>query len=326
MITKVNKIKDFGIFKNFTWDVSINPFKKQNLIYGWNYSGKTTFSKLFNNLDKKSKIHFPTSEYTFEIELNTETFTQEQLANFPYLIKVFNSFYVKNIFSWDKENSDGFEPILFYLGDEAGNIQPKLAEKSRISDGFLDRFLFCFPESCTAQPDTLEVVNCESWINCITTIYEIPPYTDERTGEVSHIPIRLSAEAQDILAAHNEVLRGLINSTINDLEDPTGGIASKLRIYQYRFALILQVTRYGCGVCHTFREVDAESAKGAVLLAEYFLSTAMKVHSNINDKVRKSYNIRRVHKLLEQGKTIREIADIIGISVGTVSNYSKQLP
>lgn len=126
MITKVNKIKDFGIFKNFTWDVSINPFKKRNLIYGWNYSGKTTFSKLFNNLDKKQKIHFPSSEYTFEIERNTETYTQEQLANFPYLVKVFNTYYVKSVFSWDKENREEFEPILFFLGYEAGNIQPKI--------------------------------------------------------------------------------------------------------------------------------------------------------------------------------------------------------
>ncbi len=131
MITKVNRIRDFGIFKNFTWDVSINSFKKRNLIYGWNYSGKTTFSKLFNNLDKQSKIHFPTSEYTFEIEPNTETFTQEQLANFPYLVKVFNSYYVKNIFSWEKESSEGFEPILFYLGDEAGNIQPQIDSLSK---------------------------------------------------------------------------------------------------------------------------------------------------------------------------------------------------
>ncbi|WP_339703865.1 AAA family ATPase [Algoriphagus aquimarinus] len=131
MITKVNKIKDFGIFKDFTWSVSINPFKKRNLIYGWNYSGKTTLSKLFSNLDKKSKIHFPSSEYIFEVEKNTETYTQEQLGDFPYLVKVFNSFYAKNIFSWDKENNEGFEPILFYLGDEAGNIQPKIDSLSK---------------------------------------------------------------------------------------------------------------------------------------------------------------------------------------------------
>ncbi len=126
MITKINNIKDFGVFKDFIWNPTISTFKKRNLIYGWNYSGKTTLSALFFNLEKKEKIHFPSSEYTVEIEGNNTTYTQEQLADFPYLVKVFNSFYVKKIFSWDKSNNEVFEPIHFYLGEEAGNVQPKI--------------------------------------------------------------------------------------------------------------------------------------------------------------------------------------------------------
>ncbi len=217
-------------------------------------------------------------------------------------------------------------PHISILGGIQPEILPKLAEKSRISDGFLDRFLFCYPESCIAQPDSMEVVNSTAWSECITKIYEIPPLEDVTTGEITLMPIRLSTEARTILASYNEVLRGMINASINDLEDPTGGIAAKLRIYQYRFALILQAIRYGCGESHQFSEVDAESANGAVQLAEYFLHTALKVHSNISDKVKKSYNIRRVHKLLEQGKTFREISEIMDIATGTVSNYSKLIP
>lgn len=126
MITKINKLKDFGIFHNFSWNGEITPYKKKNLIYGWNYSGKTTFSKLFSNLEKKSKLHFTNAEYIVEIERDNNTFTQEQLADFPYLVKVFNSNYIKSVFSWEKEKNEGFEPILFYLGDEAGEIQPKI--------------------------------------------------------------------------------------------------------------------------------------------------------------------------------------------------------
>jgi wobble nucleotide-excising tRNase len=126
MITKINKLKDFGIFHNFSWDGTLTPFRKKDLIYGWNYSGKTTLSKLFSNLEKKSKLHFTQAEYILEIERNSETFTQDQLADFPYFVKVFNSNYIKFVFSWDKENNEGFEPILFYLGDEAGDIQPKI--------------------------------------------------------------------------------------------------------------------------------------------------------------------------------------------------------
>jgi len=126
MITKINKLKDFGIFHSFSWNGTLTPFKKKNLIYGWNYSGKTTFSKLFSNFEKKSKLHFTNAEYIVEIERDSNTYTQEQLADFPYLIRVFNSNYIKSVFSWEKEKNEGFEPIHFYLGDEAGDIQPKI--------------------------------------------------------------------------------------------------------------------------------------------------------------------------------------------------------
>ncbi|MBT4333678.1 MAG: AAA family ATPase, partial [Candidatus Cloacimonetes bacterium] len=52
MITKINKLKNFGIFQNFSWS-DLDNFKKINLIYGWNYSGKTTLSKLFQILEFK---------------------------------------------------------------------------------------------------------------------------------------------------------------------------------------------------------------------------------------------------------------------------------
>jgi wobble nucleotide-excising tRNase len=52
MITKINKIKDFGVFKNFKNSGTIPEFKKFNLIYGWNYSGKTMLSRVFRCLEK----------------------------------------------------------------------------------------------------------------------------------------------------------------------------------------------------------------------------------------------------------------------------------
>ncbi len=54
MITRINKLKRFGIYKNYSWG-GINEFKQKNLIYGWNYSGKTTLSKVFQVLEFKDK-------------------------------------------------------------------------------------------------------------------------------------------------------------------------------------------------------------------------------------------------------------------------------
>lgn len=127
MITKINKLKAFGIFQNFTWN-GLDNFKKKNLIYGWNYSGKTTLSKLFQNLEfKDNNKHFGGSEFDFTIEKDNTTInlTHNDIVNFPYDVKVFNTNYIKRIFTFDVPNSD-IQPISFYLGDPSGELDKKI--------------------------------------------------------------------------------------------------------------------------------------------------------------------------------------------------------
>jgi wobble nucleotide-excising tRNase len=134
MITKINKLKRFGIYQNYTWG-AIDDFKKKNLVYGWNYSGKTTLSKLFQVLEFKDKNKcFSGSE--FEITINdgaTKTVNQETLSTLPFYVKVFNSEYIKRIFTWDEPKS-GFNPIAFYLGDEAGDLKDKIKKLETINE------------------------------------------------------------------------------------------------------------------------------------------------------------------------------------------------
>ena len=85
MITKINKLKYFGIFQNFSWDV-LDNFKKKNLIYGWNYSGKTTLSRLFQALEYRDKDRlFPGSEFDITTEKNGQStnHTLNDIENFP---------------------------------------------------------------------------------------------------------------------------------------------------------------------------------------------------------------------------------------------------
>jgi len=134
MITQVNKLKRFGIYQNYTWG-AIDDFKKKNLVYGWNYSGKTTLSKLFQVLEFKDKNRcFSGAE--IEITVNdgtTKTFNQETLNTFPFSVKVFNSEYIKRIFTWDEPKS-GFSPISFYLGDTAGDLKQKIKKLETINE------------------------------------------------------------------------------------------------------------------------------------------------------------------------------------------------
>jgi wobble nucleotide-excising tRNase len=123
MILRINKLKNFGIFKDFSWN-GLDDFKKKNLIYGWNYSGKTTLSKLFQNLEFKDKDKFfAGSEFsiaTQKDDVRTD-YRESELENFPFDVKVFNTNYIKRIFTWDNPQSD-IQPISFYLGDPSGEL------------------------------------------------------------------------------------------------------------------------------------------------------------------------------------------------------------
>lgn len=134
MITQINKLKRFGIYQNYTWG-AIDDFKKKNLVYGWNYSGKTTLSKLFQVLEFKDKNRcFSGAE--IELTVNdgtTKTFNQNTLNTFPFSVKVFNSEYIKRIFTWD-EPKTGFSPISFYLGDTAGDLKEKIKKLETINE------------------------------------------------------------------------------------------------------------------------------------------------------------------------------------------------
>jgi wobble nucleotide-excising tRNase len=121
MITKINKIKDFGVLKNFNGS-ALPEFKTFNLIYGWNYSGKTTLSRVFRCLEK-GKLHDDYLTATFELENATVKY-DNTFAVKPN-IRVFNSDFVKENLKWDAEN---LEPI-FLLGAENIELQKELKEK-----------------------------------------------------------------------------------------------------------------------------------------------------------------------------------------------------
>lgn len=127
MIVKIDKLKNFGIYKNFVWS-RLDKFKQENLIYGWNYSGKTTFSNLFQNLEFKDKDKcFSGSEFSITTEQNNinTNHCQDDLENFPYDVRVFNSSYIKRIFTFDLPDSE-ILPISFYLGDPSGELDKKI--------------------------------------------------------------------------------------------------------------------------------------------------------------------------------------------------------
>ncbi len=121
MITKINKIKEFGVLKNFNGN-ALPEFKTFNLIYGWNYSGKTTLSRVFRCLEK-GKLHDDYLTATFELEDATAKY--DITFAIKTNIRVFNSDFVKENLKWDADN---IEPI-FLLGAENIELQTELKQK-----------------------------------------------------------------------------------------------------------------------------------------------------------------------------------------------------
>ncbi|MCC9065976.1 AAA family ATPase [Flavobacterium piscisymbiosum] len=122
MIKKIEHIKDFGIYKNFFWvsSTEIKDFNLKNLFYGWNYSGKTTLSRIFSSLRDK-QVHDSYVKGSFRIVTDAGTFDSSNLQHFPYDVLVFNSDYIKDnlSFSFNDNNITDSKTIFFEVGDNA---------------------------------------------------------------------------------------------------------------------------------------------------------------------------------------------------------------
>lgn len=110
MITKISKLKNFGIFHDFSWKVELPEFKKFNLIYGWNRSGKTTLSRAFESCEKKcnydnDKFNQYPENGEFEIKTNENTIKNTDVATNVLPIKVFNQDFIEENISFDPSDS-----------------------------------------------------------------------------------------------------------------------------------------------------------------------------------------------------------------------------
>lgn len=96
MITKIKKINNFAVFNNFNWDNSVlGNFEKLNILYGRNYSGKTTLSRIFRALE----THQLPEKYLnpqFEVVLDDgSSITQASLSSSTINVRVFNEDFIR---------------------------------------------------------------------------------------------------------------------------------------------------------------------------------------------------------------------------------------
>ena len=127
MIKSISKLKNFGIFQDYSPDVSLSDFNRFNLFYGWNGSGKSTLSSLLECIERKEQSPEQTlSEWN--IETDRGQITQSNANTNSLNIRVFNkSFIEKNVFT----PNDKIKGII-YISEEQSNDKKTLEQKEPI--------------------------------------------------------------------------------------------------------------------------------------------------------------------------------------------------
>lgn len=132
MISRIQHIKDFGVFSNFQWPGSLPEFKQYNLIYGWNYSGKTTLTRALRCFEHHL-MHkdFPQAK----VQLNGKDGRIHQLSTpgvYP-TFRVFNSDFVQMAVNF----VDGSAAPILILGAANMEKETELKSKKAVRDELL---------------------------------------------------------------------------------------------------------------------------------------------------------------------------------------------
>jgi len=115
VIQKVSRLKNAGVFVDFGWSATLEEFKRFNLIYGWNRSGKTTLSRVFRALETKT-LHDSLLASDFEVQHANGKIKKDEIAQSNLLVKVFNEDFVRENVFFDEADKT-FNSVV-YIGEE----------------------------------------------------------------------------------------------------------------------------------------------------------------------------------------------------------------
>ena len=113
---------------NYTTDITAK-FSEINIIYGRNYSGKTTLSRIINCLDKKI-VHPDYINSNFEIILENSTSIKSDNLYNTLNVKVYNSDFMKEKLKWFYDKNYGIEPFTILGEKNIEEIDKKIIEKN----------------------------------------------------------------------------------------------------------------------------------------------------------------------------------------------------
>ena len=132
MIEKIKSIQKIAVFNDFDWDNSVKDkngnvltFKKINVLYGRNYSGKTTLSRIIRALETGKISDKYDSGKSFSVIVDGSPVKQDNPTNHSKTIRVFNEDFVRDNLSFPY-NDDGNISSFAVLGEDNNTIQTQI--------------------------------------------------------------------------------------------------------------------------------------------------------------------------------------------------------
>lgn len=138
MIKKLD-IPNYGTYKNYQWNQYFGEDKEgvfgaRNIIYGRNYSGKTTLSRIFRCLEKGDNHRdFKDGEYYITLD-NDERVSHFDFPRDPLNIRVYNSDFIKENLDFLNHEEGDIRPFAI-LGRENVDTQIKIDRENKNLDG-----------------------------------------------------------------------------------------------------------------------------------------------------------------------------------------------
>lgn len=127
MLKSFQRIKGLGVFADYAPPAGTAEFTTKNLIYGWNYSGKTALSRLVGMLETRQKNpELPPCR--FSIATDAGPVTDANLAATPHVVRVFNADFVTDNLNF---TGNPFKPILL-LGAESDVVQREIERYEKL--------------------------------------------------------------------------------------------------------------------------------------------------------------------------------------------------
>lgn len=114
-------IEKFGIYNNYKWRNVISTdhdkrFRRLNIIYGRNYSGKTTLSRIFRCVENQ-EIPEKYNGAKFQISLDSGNSLTNNSLSSELIFRVYNSDFIKNNLSWLYDHDSGNISPFTVLGE-----------------------------------------------------------------------------------------------------------------------------------------------------------------------------------------------------------------